>query len=213
MTSRAPDDNSAGPSLLTRRGSLRLLMLAGGAMMAGAGNSQAFWDFLSGFGTPSPELLSDLKIPAEWQATLGATLPAYAAFVKGLHLRSLTVRQVIEPHTHVRGKVHNSLPPRAMWGNARATLKVIDALADRLDTPVKKVVSVYRSPRYNARCPGAKSNSYHLRNKAVDIVFPCAPGKVAAMARAMRAAGLFKGGVGRYGGFTHIDTRGVNADW
>ena len=29
------------------------------------------------------------------------------------------------------------------------------------------------------------------------------------------AAGFcqFKGGVGRYSGFTHIDTRGRNADW
>ena len=47
----------------------------------------------------------------------------------------------------------------------------------------------------------------------MDIVFNCPPGKVAAMARAMRSAGLFKGGVGRYGSFTHIDTRGSNADW
>jgi hypothetical protein len=29
----------------------------------------------------------------------------------------------------------------------------------------------------------------------------------------MRKEGVFKGGVGRYPGFTHIDTRGSNADW
>jgi hypothetical protein len=29
----------------------------------------------------------------------------------------------------------------------------------------------------------------------------------------MRSTGLFQGGVGRYGSFTHIDTRGSNADW
>ena len=39
------------------------------------------------------------------------------------------------------------------------------------------------------------------------------PGKVAAMVRAMKSSGLFKGGVGRYGNFTHVDTRGQNADW
>ena len=58
--------------------------------------------------------------------------------------------------------------------------------------PVEEIVSVYRTPAYNARCPGAKSNSYHVRNNAMDIVFNCPPGKVAAMARAMRATGLFR---------------------
>jgi hypothetical protein len=29
----------------------------------------------------------------------------------------------------------------------------------------------------------------------------------------MRNCGLFRGGVGGYGGFTHIDTRGQNIDW
>jgi uncharacterized protein YcbK (DUF882 family) len=99
-----------------------------------------------------------------------------------------------------------------MWKNIRSTLRVVDSLADRLDVPVKDIVSVYRTPAYNARCPGAKSNSYHLLNNAMDVVFTCPPGKVAAMARAMRSAGLFKGGVGPTG-FTHIDTRGTNADW
>ena len=27
------------------------------------------------------------------------------------------------------------------------------------------------------------------------------------------SCGLFKGGVGQYPGFTHMDTRGSNADW
>jgi len=170
-------------------------------------------DFFSSYGDASPETMRNLKIPVEWSRILGPALPSYVAFLQKQNLRYLSVRQLIEPHTNVRGKVHNSLPPRSMWPNVRSTLKVIDLLAPRLDSPVEKVVSVYRSPAYNARCPGAKSNSFHMRNNAVDIVFDCAPGKVAAMARAMRSTGLYKGGVGRYGGFTHIDTRGNNADW
>ena len=108
---------------------------------------------------------------------------------------------------------HPSPPCQPSCRHSQPTLRVVDSLADRLDVPVKEIVSVYRTPAYNARCPGAKSNSYHLLNNAMDIVFTCPPGKVAAMARAMRSAGLFKGGVGRYGSFTHIDTRGTNADW
>jgi hypothetical protein len=201
------------PSLLNRRGALRLLALSGASLMAGTGSSEAFWDFFSSFGSVSPSILTDLKIPSDWRAALGSQLPNYADYLRKARLRNVTVRQLIEPHTHFRGSVRNTLPPRAMWGNIRSTLKVIDTLSSRLDLPVKNVVSVYRCPAYNARCPGAKSHSYHLRNNAIDIVFPCPPGKVAAMARAMKSTGIFQGGVGRYGGFTHIDTRGTSVDW
>jgi hypothetical protein len=201
------------PSLMNRRGVLRLLTLTGASLLAGGQTSHAFMDFFSGYSDATPETMRSLKIPAEWSRMLGPLLPSYVAFLQKQNLRHLSVREIIEPHTNVRGKIHNSLPPRAIWSNVRSTLKVIDMLTPRLDVPVKNVVSVYRSPAYNARCRGAKSNSFHIRNNAVDIVFDCAPGKVAAMARAMRSAGLYKGGVGRYGGFTHIDTRGTNADW
>ena len=120
---------------------------------------------------------------------------------------------MISTHPKSHGSNHNTLPPRFLWRNIRSTLKVVDSLAERLDLQVEEVVSAYRTRAYNARCPGARSSSYHLCNNAMDVVFKCPPGKVAAMARAMRATGLFKGGVGRYRGFTHIDTRGANADW
>ena len=32
-------------------------------------------------------------------------------------------------------------------------------------------------------------------------------------AETMRAEGFFAGGIGRYAGFTHVDTRGKAADW
>jgi len=204
---------SEKPSLLNRRGLLRLLVLSGAGLMAGTQSSHAFLDFLSSFNPAAPGTLKSLDIPPEWQNGLGSQLPDYAAYLRKSHLRHATVRQIIEPHLHVRGSVHNTLPPRALWGNIRSTLRVIDSLSEHLDLPVKDIISVYRSPAYNSRCPGAKSNSYHLRNNAMDVIFPCAPDKVAAMARAMKSAGLFKGGVGRYGNFTHVDTRGRSADW
>lgn len=200
------------PSPLTRRSALRLLALTGASLVAGTGHSQAFFDFLSSY-SASPEILKELQIPSEWAAALGPQLPAYASFLQKMSLHSMTVRQLIEPHANVHGYVHNCLPPRAMWGNIKSTLKVVDSLSSRLHLPVKQVISVYRSPAYNATCPGAKSSSYHMRNNAMDVIYACPPGKVAAMARAMRATGLYKGGVGRYAGFTHLDTRGNNADW
>lgn len=212
-----PDTDSNNQPLpgapMARRSALRLLALAGAGLFAGSESSHAFSEFFSGFGSPSASSLKGLDIPLEWQTALGATLPVYVDFLKRCKLQNITIHQMIEPHTHVRGSVRNTLPPRALWANIRSTVRVADSLADRLDLKMKDVISVYRSPAYNSRCPGAKSNSYHIRNNAMDIVFPCKPGKVAAMARAMRATGLFRGGVGRYGGFTHIDTRGANVDW
>jgi hypothetical protein len=206
-------DNDQRPSLLTRRGALRLLALAGASLAAGSETSQAFMDFFKSYEPPSRGVLTKFDIPSDWLPQLGSLLPSYADYLDRASFRQMTVRQVIAPHAKSHGTVHNTLPPRFMWKNIRSTLKVVDSLADRLDLPVQEVVSVYRTPAYNARCPGAKSNSFHLCNNAMDLVFRCPPGKVAAMARAMRSAGLFKGGVGRYGSFTHIDTRGTNADW
>lgn len=169
--------------------------------------------FFRSYDPVSPKDIRAMQLPPDWLKSLGPTLPSYAQFIDKMKLRNITIHDVIRPHTNVRKSVQNSLPPRAMWNNIRSTLKVIDSLADRLDLKVADMISVYRSPAYNAKCPGAKTSSLHMRNNAVDVVFNCPPGKVAAMARAMRATGLFKGGVGRYSGFTHLDTRGDNADW
>lgn len=207
-----PDDDQK-PSLLTRRGVLRLLAFTGAGLVAGSETSHAFMDFFSSYQSVPRGLLTKLDIPSSWIPQLGSQLPNYADFLERMQFRQMSIRQVIAPHAKTHGSVRNTLPPRYLWRNIRSTLKVVDQLADRLDMPVGEIVSVYRTPAYNARCRGAKSNSYHVQNNAIDIVFKCPPGKVAAMARAMRSAGLFQGGVGRYGSFTHIDTRGTNADW
>lgn len=206
-------DNSPDPGILTRRRMFGMLALTGAGLLASTPKASAFFNFFELY-APSPAgSLSGLDIPEEWRRSLGSALPSYAQFIKNLGLRNVKVRQVVAPHTKKRGSVQNTLPPRPLWKNIRETLKVIDGLSHRLDLPAKDLVSIYRSPSYNSRCPGARSNSYHVRNNAVDITFPCAPGKVTAMAREMRAAGIFRGGIGRYGGFTHIDTRGANVDW
>ena len=211
-----PDDHkptfdAAQSALLTRRRLLGLAAMTCGSLIATSGTSQAFFNLFGGFSTPAS--LDSLNIPKEWMKQLGPQLPSYVDFLSKLKLEHLTVREVIEPHLKSHGRVHNTLPPRQFWKNIRNTMKVVDGLQDRLETPMKEIISAYRSPAYNASCPGAKSNSFHMRNFAMDVTFKCPPGKVAAMARAMRASGNFSGGVGRYAGFTHVDTRGYNADW
>lgn len=93
------------------------------------------------------------------------------------------------------------------------TLKIAERIAMEMKVSRVEVVSAYRHPAYNARCAGAKSGSWHQANAAVDIKLPVSAYRVTAMARELRNLGLFRGGVGGYRSFTHVDCRGQNVDW
>lgn len=138
---------------------------------------------------------------------------AYAAFLTALGLRHLRTADIMAPHFKVRGKVHNGIPPRELWNNMVPTLRVADKLQPLLAVPLVSVISAYRTPAYNAACSGSASQSCHMQNLALDLQFACSPSKVAKAAETLRAQGHFKGGIGRYPGFIHVDTRGHNADW
>jgi len=112
-------------------------------------------------------------IPQAWVNSKGLEVLRYANYIKGLKLKNVSPYMVLYPHFKTRGRQHNSIPPRYMWKNITATLKVIDAMASRM---------------------GARPKPFTT-------------------ARKMRTEGLFKGGVGSYSSFTHVDTRGQNADW
>lgn len=114
--------------------------------------------------------------------------------------------------TERRG-VRNSYPPREMWANIIPTLRIVDELREVLGVPVV-ILSSYRSPTYNKPIDGAATKSYHMKFQALDIaVSGYPPKKVHAMLRRWRDEGKFKGGLGLYSTFVHIDTRGHNADW
>lgn len=152
-------------------------------------------------------------IPQSWVDKKGPDVLRYANYIKGLRMKNVTPRMVLAPHFKTRGSTGNSLPPRYMWRRIAATLRVIDAMAGRMRAPVRDLLSIYRSPRYNRAVRG-RSRSQHLENRAVDVKFRgVSAWTVTSMARKMRAQGYFRGGVGSYSSFTHIDTRGSNADW
>lgn len=198
---------------LTRRRMFGMVAAAGAAWIASQSPAKAFFNIFQAYSPPPDGLLESLDIPAEWRRRLGPTLPAYCQYLQALGLRHVSIRDIIAPHTKEKRGVQNQLPPKALWRNIRETLRVVEGLSRRLEMRPRELVSVYRTPAYNARCRGARSNSWHLRNNAIDIKYPCRPGLVTAMLKEMRAAGIFRGGIGRYGNFTHVDTRGVNADW
>jgi len=194
-----------------RRKFLTLLGASAVSLAAGTSGAQAFGGLFGGSNIASE--FAALRLPPEWRSQLGPLYPEYAVFISRLRLRRITVRQVLQSQTKTRRNVRSGIPPKSMWRNIRQTLKVADLLAAKVNRPLVEIVSAYRSPLYNALCPGAKSNSMHLRNMALDLRYDCSPRTVAAAARELRRAGHFAGGVGRYSSFTHVDTRGKNADW
>jgi len=144
---------------------------------------------------------------------LDATGVAYQTFLEELHLQHIRPKDLLAAHFRTRQGVNNELPGRHLWKNMVATLRMADRLQDELGVRLVTIASAYRSPAYNATCPGAAPQSFHLHNLALDLVYDCPPAKVAEAAHALRNRGFFRGGIGKYPSFTHIDTRGKNADW
>jgi hypothetical protein len=180
-------------------------------------------EFVDGMMSVVEQLLEDSPgpyAPPEDTSTT-ATLPVvldsegreYEQFLTSLSLRHVQPMAVLRSHFKRRGMVSNCLPPRDSWASMAPTLRVADELQDRLGVRLVEISSAYRSPAYNAMCPGSAAHSYHMRNMALDLKFDCAPEKVVKAAECLRSAGFFAGGIGRYPTFTHVDTRGKAADW
>ena len=91
--------------------------------------------------------------------------------------------------------------------------KNLQVLREHVDRPIK-VISGYRTPKYNRRIGGAR-RSQHMLAKAADIkIKGIAPSEVKQIIISLIKEGkMKKGGIGLYRTFTHYDTRGRNARW
>lgn len=188
----------------SRRKVLGMLGMAGLALAGGSGSALA----------ASTNGRIDLTgLSPEWVRNQAQAIIPYTRYIHSLKLVNITTEQVVTAHAKSHGSTWNTLPPKEWWNRMGYALKVVDRLAVHLRLPVKDILSAYRCPAYNRHCSGAKSGSWHQANMAVDVVFPTRPSIVTAAARDLRDRGLFKGGVGGYGTFTHVDVRGQNINW
>jgi len=103
----------------------------------------------------------------------------------------------------------NTDPPRSLWPSLLAVTKVADEARHRLGKAVK-INSAYRSPAYNRAISGA-SKSIHVLGGALDL--SGSPATLHKILTQMRREGLFRGGIGKYRTFCHVDVRGKNANW
>lgn len=97
--------------------------------------------------------------------------------------------------------------------NARELAKNLQVLRDYFGEPVF-VSSGYRTPTWNKKVGGAK-NSQHKKAKAGDITMKKrSPEEIQNTIELLIRRGKMKnGGLGKYKGFTHYDTRDVPARW
>lgn len=220
---------TSSDSLTSRRNVIGTLGVAAAALCASTGTAGAMWKWGGMDDVPVVKVKtipSDSRVgkgaapsknvggfPEEWVRLQGRNLKDYTNYLNSLKLRNISAQDVIAAHAKERGSVWNSLPPREWWTRMGYTLRVIDRVSSEMRTPVKEIVSAYRSPAYNARCGGAKAHSWHQANVAVDVQFDTSARNVSSATRSLRDRGLFKGGVGSYSSFTHIDTRGQNVNW
>jgi hypothetical protein len=103
----------------------------------------------------------------------------------------------------------NTDPPRGLWPSLLAVVKIADEARHRLGKPLR-ITSAFRSVAYNKAIQGA-TRSWHTQGGALDL--SGSPATLHRILTEMRSEGLFRGGIGKYRTFVHVDVRGKNADW
>lgn len=133
-------------------------------------------------------------------------------FIDGLNLRYFKGREFTPYWDRTRNGIKNTVPPASLWPNIVPTLQVLNLLRTRLGTPLY-LNSTYRSSAYN-RAVGGVGDSMHSQFRAIDFSSDhVSPRRLHQYLMELRRNGIFKGGLGLYQTFVHIDTRGRNADW
>ena len=103
--------------------------------------------------------------------------------------------------------------PDELMDNVCLLAKNLQVLREHVGRPVR-IISGYRSPKYNRKIGGA-GKSQHMVAKAADIkIKGMTPAEVkAVIVELIKEGKMHSGGIGLYTTFTHYDVRGWNARW
>lgn len=131
-------------------------------------------------------------------------------FVAGLRLRHFSPSEILFRGASDEGLQLNTDPPEDLFENIVRTAWLADLARSTLGSPLR-VLSGYRSPAYN-KAIGGSAQSLHMKFNALDLGTD-RPRELFSILTEFRDARVFKGGIGLYSSFVHIDTRGHNATW
>ena len=103
--------------------------------------------------------------------------------------------------------------PDELMDNLKELVENLQIIRDYIGKPIR-VISGYRSPRYNRRIGGARK-SQHMTAKAADLrVSGMSPRELReVIIKLIKEGKIKKGGIGLYTSFVHYDVRGRNARW
>lgn len=128
------------------------------------------------------------------------------------HIDHFTPAEVLTLGSQHEENGLNQLPPLKIVHAIMPTLALAEALRRKINQPVI-IISGFRSAGYNKAIGGAKG-SLHLQFRALDIRSPkVTPDTLHSILIQWRKAGQWRGGLGLYPSFVHIDDRSENADW
>lgn len=157
-------------------------------------------------------------IDPDTHPTVDGPLPANDDFAAFVQEKVSGLRHFKSAEFLVKGSANATLklntdPPPELWPNCITLIEVLDEFRERIQHPVV-INSVYRNEDYNLAIGGAPG-SWHKKFRAADIQVrgPGRPNEWASLLRQMRNEGVFSGGIGIYGTFVHVDTRGWDANW
>lgn len=131
-------------------------------------------------------------------------------YLSGLQLEHFSPKELMFlGNRNVKLKL-NDLPPDHLWENIVKTAWIADLARGKIGAPIT-VISAYRNEAYNTAIKGA-DRSLHMSYMALDL--QCSKNlELYDLLLSWRSHGLFKGGLGFYSSFTHLDTRGTNSTW
>ena len=103
--------------------------------------------------------------------------------------------------------------PEEILTNIKILASNLQFIRNELNEPIF-ISSGYRSAEHNEKV-GGKSNSYHLRGMAADLVSKnFSPKELATIILKLKEENIIlKGGIGLYDGFVHYDIRGDLVHW
>ena len=135
----------------------------------------------------------------------------YLEYLEAQRLRFNFPVEIAQFAERVSKGVRNSTPPVDIWDRMARTARIVELAREEFGPTT--LTSAYRDRLYNLAESGV-TDSRHVHNDALD--FRCrtgTPDQWARFLRGLREAGRFRGGVGVYRSWVHVDTRGSNADW